>query len=204
MRPHWIETVEQEANEESGRIKRHSTSKSERIRENFISHETVFINALNAMETLINRANLITDDHRKGLSLIGFKARKTQNEDYQHFYSSSRNITPPRLLGFIPLYRGKEIKHCRRIRLSMSDKQAMIRLEFKENVRLLTPLGERRLHFSPRFKRKNSSHVIIYFPVTQLNQELFYELLDWLAFTHDILDCPFLNKHRSRMKILSR
>lgn len=203
MKLHWIEAAEQHANEEPERLKKHLVNKSERVRKNFIAHENDFMNALHAMESLINRANQITNNHRKGISLIGFKSRKTKNEDIQHFYASSRIIGSPRLLGLIPLYSGKVVKHYRRIQLSMSDRQGMVRLEFKQNVRLRTPLGERQLRFSMIFKRKYTSHILVYFPVLKLNQELFYDLLDWLAFSAEILDCPYLMKHKYKMKILT-
>ncbi len=192
---HWLDKVEsrrQKASLGKNALKQKIEQKKAEIAANYEQHKAQYDSFVSTLHDLVKRANELPEKHRHPFRKINASKKKDKLNNQLSIFSSSKRDQNYSLLSF---FKPQHSKHIRVFYVHVSKRSGIANLEVKENFLLRKRINDDEKLRSHEQKKEAGStdriHVLMRFAMKDLNKEVAYQILDWLAFKSDLEKLAF-------------
>jgi len=206
---HWLEEAEKDGRyAEPGSSLQHERTvhKKERILANYIRFKLQYDEFISMMYHFIDRVNNLPLAKRVPFGLMEARPKDSKLNNHLNIYSSSRRIVRPGRTGLFSWFRKYHFKHIRVLYIHVPQVPGKAEIEIKENYIVRTALNSKSKSgkgIKPAGKAEKL-HVLFFFDMNNLNNEVALDIIDWLAFSREIEDTVFFKSIPEKdMRILS-
>lgn len=206
---HWLEEAEKDGHPRApGSSLQHERTlhKKEGILANYIKYQNQYDDFISRMHHLIDRVNNLPMTKREPFGQMEARSKDSKLNNHLNIFSSSHRLVRPGKTGMFSWFKKYHFKHIRVIYIHVPKVPGMAELEIKENYLARTAID-------PKTKsgkvikpvgKSEKLHVLFYFDMNKLSEEVALDIIDWLAFSREIEDTDFFkNINNQDMRILS-
>jgi hypothetical protein len=192
---HWLEEAEKTGHS----IKPGSSLQYERIRHkkeriliNYMSNKRLYDDFISLMYHLIDRVNNLSPEKREPFELMDARSKDSKLNNHLNIFSTSRRVIRHGRTSILAWFKKYRFKHYRVMYINVSKVPGKVELEFKENYLIRTVLGSRKKNEKMKpAGHADRLHVLYYIDMSNLDQELALEMIDWLAFAKELENTSF-------------
>lgn len=206
---HWLEEAEKEgrSNEPGSSLQHERTvHKKERILANYIRYKIQFDEFISGMHNLIDRVNCLPVAKREPFGMMEARSKDSKLNNQLNIFSSSRRLLRPGRTGLFSWFRKYHFKHIRVLYIHVPQVSGKAEIEIKENYLVRTALSSKNKSgkgIKPAGKSEKL-HVLFYFDMNNLSNDVALDIIDWLAFSRELEDTDFFKSLNEKdMRILS-
>ena len=184
----WLEEIEERQKKKltlSEKAKKRIQAKKEKVVINYTKNKDAYLNFINKLNQLVNRVNTLPEEERNEFIVINSKFKKTEFDNQLHIYSTSKRIYIYKKKFIFWGKKKYKFKYIRVIYFSISKEIDKVEIEIKEKY---LAKGHRKKHTA------DDVHRLYKLPFSTLeNEDLSYQIINWLAFKYDVSKLPFFS-----------
>ena len=206
---HWLDEIEQQESRRKGSASGSARvqDKKFRIQQNYQKNKETYGGFISKMQSLVERVNNLPMEHREVFGKINTKQKESRLDNHLSYFSSSRRTEKTEFKNLLHPFKMIHYKHVRVIFFNVAKLMNKVEVEIYEEL-----LEKKRrdgqivaAHENPKDPHKPHSekdrfHVIYYYEMGKLNDELAYRIIDWLSFHEEVNHIPIVLEGEPRFK----
>jgi len=176
----WLEEIEGREKKKvtlSEKAKQRIHAKKEKVLLNYNKNGSTFDDFIKNLNELISRVNSLPEDERSDFIEIDSRHKKTEFENHLNIFSSSKRVYISKKKYYLFGKKNYRFKYVRIIFFNISKEFDKVEIEIKEKY---LPKGHKRKYL------KEDIHRLYKLNFDILNNQLAYQIINWLAFKKDI------------------
>jgi hypothetical protein len=197
---HWLEDAEREEQQKRLRPLREGAriqDKIHRVKENYEANQPLYDEFLQHMSDLCERANRLPMEKKHPWMNIEHQEKESKYENHMYGFSTSERISRNVITKTFPFVKTQHYKHVHNFYVSVSKKMGLAEVEVWDDYLAKTRLNlddgkEPEVLIDDGLPRLR---VVFEYPMEQLDKQVAYKILDWLAFKSDAKSLPFNEEH---------
>jgi hypothetical protein len=197
---HWLEDAEREEQQKRLRPLREGAriqDKIHRVKENYEANHELYDEFIAYLADLSERANNLPTEKKHPWMNIEHKKKESKYENNMYGFSTAERISRNVITKAFPFVKTQHYKHVHNLYVSVSKKMGLAEVEVWDDYLAKTRLNlddgkETEVLMDDGLPRLR---VVFEYPIKQLDKQLAYKILDWLAFKSDVKSLPFNEEH---------
>lgn len=206
---HWLDEIERlesrkrRSASDSARIQ----DKKFRIRQNYEKNLEAYEGFMSKMIALVERVNNLPMAYREEFGKLNGRAKDTRLDNHLYIFSSSRRLQKMQFKSLLQPLKAIHFKHVRLIYFNIA------KVMDKAEVEVLEEFLEKKKHdgkIIPEHEEgkethrpqsdQDKYHEIFYYDIEKLDEELAYQIIDWLVFKENVEHLPVVHDGEPRFE----